>query len=254
MDYRAFHQLSYGLYTVTTRFGGVNAGFIANTVFQVTSSPPQVAVSCHKNNNTLGFILKSRIFSISVLKKDASEKLIGEFGYMSGRDMDKFAHVHTEEKVTGAPVVTDSAVAWLDCRLVNTVDTGTHMLLIAEVVDSGLLSEDEPLTYAWYREKYKLTSPKNSPTYLDKEKLGAFTEPRKPVTEIRKPETDTAKPETIEEVDNEPYICSICGHIYNPEEGDMAAGIPPGTPFSDLPEDYRCPICNAGKDYFRPMH
>lgn len=247
MDYRAFHQLSYGIYLVTTRFEGVNAGFIANTVFQVTSTPPQVAVSCHKNNSTLGFIMKSRIFSISVLKKDASEKLIGEFGYMSGRDIDKFAHVHAEEKVTGAPVVTDSAVAWLDCRLVNTVDTGSHMLLIAEVVDCGLLSEEEPLTYAWYREKYKLSSPKNSPTYLDKEKTGAISETKKPVTE-------DVKPDITEDEDDDPYICSICGHVYRPEEGDMAAGIPPGTPFSDLPEDYRCPICNAGKDYFRPMH
>ncbi|HPE75901.1 MAG TPA: rubredoxin [Draconibacterium sp.] len=43
----------------------------------------------------------------------------------------------------------------------------------------------------------------------------------------------------------------MCGFQYDPEEGDPALGIPPGTPFEDLPEDYRCPICNAGKDYFK---
>ena len=47
------------------------------------------------------------------------------------------------------------------------------------------------------------------------------------------------------------YTCSICGFEYNPEEGDPALGIPPGTPFEDLPDDYKCPICNAGKDYFK---
>ena len=47
------------------------------------------------------------------------------------------------------------------------------------------------------------------------------------------------------------YTCSICGFQYNQEEGDPTAGIAPGTPFEDLPEDYKCPICNAGKEYFK---
>jgi rubredoxin len=47
------------------------------------------------------------------------------------------------------------------------------------------------------------------------------------------------------------FTCQICGFQYNPEEGDPTAGIPPGTPFEDLPDDYKCPICNAGKEYFK---
>jgi rubredoxin len=46
------------------------------------------------------------------------------------------------------------------------------------------------------------------------------------------------------------FTCTVCGYQYDPEEGDPTAGIPPGTSFEDLPEDYRCPICNAGKEYF----
>ena len=246
MDSRAFYKMTYGVYTVATEFEGKKAGFIANTVFQVTSSPPRIAVSCHKNNHTLEFILKSRILSLSVLSKEASEKVIGEFGYMSGRDIDKFARTKTVTKVTGAPVVLDSAVAWFDCRLVNTLDAGSHILLIAEVADGGILTDDEPLTYAWYREKFKLTSPKNSPTYIEKENL--------PVNgEVSKTTKETSDERAVAD-DSEPYICNICGFVYHPDEGDMASGIPPGTSFSDLPEDYRCPICNAGKDYFRPMH
>ena len=46
------------------------------------------------------------------------------------------------------------------------------------------------------------------------------------------------------------YKCTVCGYIYDPVEGDPSAGIEPGTPFSDLPADYVCPICGAGKDEF----
>ena len=46
------------------------------------------------------------------------------------------------------------------------------------------------------------------------------------------------------------YKCVICGYIYDPTEGDPEEGIRPGTPFSDLPDDFICPICGAGKDEF----
>lgn len=46
------------------------------------------------------------------------------------------------------------------------------------------------------------------------------------------------------------YKCIVCGYIYDPEQGDTAGGIEPGTKFSDLPDDYICPICGASKDEF----
>lgn len=46
------------------------------------------------------------------------------------------------------------------------------------------------------------------------------------------------------------YKCVVCGYIYDPVEGDPSDGIKPGTPFSDLPDDYICPVCGAGKDEF----
>jgi rubredoxin len=48
----------------------------------------------------------------------------------------------------------------------------------------------------------------------------------------------------------EKYKCVVCGYIYDPEEGDSSAGIEPGISFSDLPVDYICPVCGAGKDEF----
>jgi rubredoxin len=48
----------------------------------------------------------------------------------------------------------------------------------------------------------------------------------------------------------EKYKCAICGYIYEPELGDPDGDVEPGTPFSELPDDYICPICAAGKDEF----
>ncbi len=48
------------------------------------------------------------------------------------------------------------------------------------------------------------------------------------------------------------YRCVICGHVYDPAEGDPSTGIPPGTLFADLPEDWVCPDCGAAKSDFEP--
>lgn len=243
MKYKAFHKLSYGLYIVATEFEGKKAGYIGNTAFQVTSNPPQIAISSHKNNATTDKILNSKIFSVSVLQKEANTALIGEFGFMSGADIDKFRNVKAITSITGAPVIVESTVAWFDCKVVNFVDVGSHILFIGEVLESEVISGDEPLTYSYYREKYKMLAPKNAPTYVEKEKLEKEVVPGPEI----KPE-----PKTEPVIDNElsSYTCSICGFRYNPEEGDPTMGVPPGTSFEDLPEDYKCPICNAGKEYF----
>ena len=89
-----------------------------------------------------------------------------------------------------------------------------------------------------------MLAPKNAPTYVEKEKLEKEGEPE-PIIET-KYEPAPGKSETNSDI----HICSICGFQYDPEQGDPSLGIPPGTPFEDLPEDYKCPICNAGKEYF----
>lgn len=244
MKYSSFHKISYGVYIVATRFNGINAGYIANTVFQVTSEPSQIAISCHKKNASTAKILESKVFSVSVLKKDTSTSLIGQFGFMSGEEMDKFKDIETVTAKTGAPIVIDSSIAWFDCKVTLHQDLGTHVLIVGEVVDSDIVSDEEPLTYAHYREKYKMLSPKNSPTYIEKEKLDQ--EKKQSEQPAEKPITETTSKEDRMAV----FTCSVCGFQYDPEEGDPTVGIPPGTPFSELPDDYRCPICNAGKEYF----
>jgi len=238
MRLKAFHKFSYGLYIIASEFQGKKAGYIANTTFQVTSEPPQLAISCHKNNQTTEVILGSGVFSVSVLKKDVNMKIIGDFGFSSSGVIDKFAGVNYMKGPSGAPIVMDSSVAWFDCKVTKTIDLGTHYMIIGEVLDADEIADEDPLTYQYYREKYKMYSPKNSPTYIEKSKL---EEEIPPVSE----------PEHEHVFDGESYVCVICGFTYNPEEGDPSMGIPPGTRFEDLPDDYKCPICNASKDYFK---
>ena len=50
----------------------------------------------------------------------------------------------------------------------------------------------------------------------------------------------------------EKYMCSVCGYVYNPNNGDPSQGIKPGTAFEDLPDDWTCPVCGSSKDKFEP--
>jgi len=46
------------------------------------------------------------------------------------------------------------------------------------------------------------------------------------------------------------WVCMVCGYVYDPEAGDADGGIAPGTAFEDIPNDWVCPVCGAGKDQF----
>lgn len=47
------------------------------------------------------------------------------------------------------------------------------------------------------------------------------------------------------------YRCSVCGYLYDPENGDNAGGIEPGTPFEELPDNWTCPVCGVGQQEFK---
>lgn len=49
------------------------------------------------------------------------------------------------------------------------------------------------------------------------------------------------------------WVCTCCGYVYDPEMGDPEAGIPPGTPFDKLPENWMCPLCQALKKAFEKL-
>ncbi len=165
LNRQVFTQISYGLYIVTSLREGKTNGQIVNTILQVTSEPPRVAVIINKNNLTHEFIAKSRIFGASVLDTATPMTFIGLFGFKSGKNEDKLSKVQFVQGSTGVPLVTEHALSVLEARVTDEIDVGTHTLFVGDVVTAEVLRSGEPLTYAYYHTHLKGRSPKNAPTY-----------------------------------------------------------------------------------------
>ena len=155
MDKKAMYQLSYGLFVVTAKDEKDN-GCITNTAIQVTTTPNQIALAVNKANYTHDMMLATGVFNISIISTAASFALFERFGFQSGRDTDKFQGFENYKRAdNGVTYITEGTNAVLCCKLVNTVDVGTHTLFIAEVTDASLLSDVPPATYAYYLSEIK---------------------------------------------------------------------------------------------------
>lgn len=189
MDKKALYQISSGLYLVSSKESDHRAGCIINTLMQVTSSPVQVTITVNKENDTTNTILKSRVFSVTMLTQNVDMNIIASFGFQSSKDVDKFGtrEVFTDE--LGNPYIKEGMNARLACKVVKEVDLGSHILFVGEVVEGEVLSSEESMTYAYYQKEKKGTSPKNAPTYQEPEKSKKTR-----------------------------WRCKICGYIYEGEE------------------------------------
>ena len=172
MNLSALHKLGYGMYIVCSRKGDRLNGQTANTVFQITSEPPTVAVSINKNNLTHEFIKDSRVFTASVLYQATPLSFIGRFGFKSGRDIDKLEGINYKIGVTRAPVVLDNAVAYLEAEVIQDVDVGTHTIFIGRVVAAEIINENACMTYEYYHQVKRGTTPKTAPSYIGESKGG----------------------------------------------------------------------------------
>ncbi len=170
MNVKALYKIGYGLYVVTSKKGDQLNGQIANTVFQVTAEPPTIAVSINKNNLTHQFIKESRVFAASVLCQSTPLTFIGRFGFKSGRDTDKFDGINYKIGETGAPVVIENAVAYLEAKVKQAVNAGTHTIFIGEVVNAEVISEEVCMTYDYYHQIKGGKTPKAAATYIEEKK------------------------------------------------------------------------------------
>lgn len=226
MNPAALHNISYGLYVLTTNESDTPYGCIVNTVFQITSQPPRLAVSCNRDNFTHDKILSSESFGVTVLSEACDPSLIGTFGYKSGRDVDKFSELtYSDGEKTGVPLLDEQGMTTFECKLIDSLQVGTHTIFIGEVLDSSVTNTSErEMTYRYYHEVLKGSAPKNAPTYQ--------------AEKATKPPTSTS----------EIWVCSICGYVYDSTVGEGDA--PAGTRFADLPNEWVCPICGVGKEMF----
>jgi len=173
LDLKALFKVGYGMYVVSAQSGEKLNGQVANTMFQITAEPPTVAVSINKLNLTHDYVTHSRAFSVAVLSEETPMTYIGQFGFKSGRDLDKFAGTEYKLGSTGAPIPLDYALAFLEAEVIGELDCGTHTLFLGKLVNAEVLAEGTPMTYAFYHEVKRGKSPKTAPTYIKPESVQA---------------------------------------------------------------------------------
>lgn len=228
MDPNVLHNLSYGMYVASSNKADRLNGQIVNTVFQITSEPVTIAISISKKNLTHEYIAASSRFALSILDERAPLSFIGTFGFKSGRTEDKFKGVTYKVLDSGCPVVLDNTICYLEARVIKALDCFTHTLFLGEMTASQMLKSGRPMTYAYYHQEKRGTTPENAPTFIKEEAPGA----RK---EICLPK----------------YRCVVCNYIYDPAAGDPDNGVAPLTPFEQIPDTWVCPICGADKSQFK---
>lgn len=174
----AMFKLSYGLFVLTAKDGDKDNGCIINTAMQITDKPLQIAVCVNKSNFTHDMIVKSGKLNLSVLSEKADFEIFKRFGFVSGRDTDKFADFFDVKRSENDLLyVTKGVNSFMSAQVVSVVDCGTHSMFIAEVTEAKVLSEDKSVTYEYYFANIK---PKP-----EKKKKG--------------------------------YVCKICGYVYEGE-------------------------------------
>jgi flavin reductase (DIM6/NTAB) family NADH-FMN oxidoreductase RutF len=141
---QVLRTFTYGIYAVSCANEGEVNLFTANWLTQVSFDPPLLAVSVEKISKSLPMILRSRKFTVNILRSGDRE-LAGKLGKSALRDPDKLANIPFHLGLNGCPIL-DNALAWVDCEARNTVEAGDSTLVIAEVIDVGMLGEGQPLT------------------------------------------------------------------------------------------------------------
>ena len=182
MNTQAFFKLSYGLFVSATKAYQKMNGCIINTVTQVADNPKRIILAINKQNLTCELVQKSGIVSISVLSESAPFSLFQNFGFQSGREVDKFVGVPFAMTKQELPYLTEHTNAYFDCKVLNSYDLDTHMMFLAEVVDADVLSDEKEMTYSYYHE---------------------FVKP---------------KPDSTESAPKKGWRCKVCGYVYEGEE------------------------------------
>lgn len=150
------YNIPYGLYVVTANADGRDNGCISNTLQQVTSTPNQVSVCLNKSNLTTEMILKTGVFTASIISEKADFSLFKRFGFQSGRDVDKFKDFTACRRVAnGTMAITEGTNAFISVKVSQTIDLGTHIMFIGEVTEMATLSDVPSATYSYYQEYIK---------------------------------------------------------------------------------------------------
>ena len=174
-DLTALFNIGYGLYAVTSNDGKKDNALIVNTVTQVTNTPNRIAVTINKENYSHHVIKQTGIMNINCLTTDAPFSVFEKFGFVSGRNVDKFAECETLRSDNGLVFLPRYINSFMSLKVEQYVDLGTHGMFICSVTEARVISDKETMTYTYYHNNVK-----------------------------PKPETEGKKG----------YVCKICGYVY----------------------------------------
>ena len=178
-DMKALFKIGYGLYVVTSNDGVRDNGFIVNAVNQLTDNPYRVSVTINKANYSHDVIKKTGIMNLNCLSVDAPFSVFKNFGFQSGRDVDKFMDIRPFRTDNGLAFLPEYINAVMSLKVEQYVDLGTHGMFICTVEEARVISDTETMTYTFYQN---------------------YVKPR--------PETEGKKG----------FVCKVCGYIYEGDE------------------------------------
>ena len=155
IDLSALFKIGYGLYVVTSNDGKKDNGLIVNTVMQVTSTPTQIAVTINKENYSHHVIKQTGVMNINCLTVDAPFSVFEKFGFVSGRNVDKFADCEPLRSDNGLVVLPRYINSFMSLTVEQYVDLGTHGMFICSITESRVISDRETMSYAYYHSNVK---------------------------------------------------------------------------------------------------
>jgi len=141
----ALKKIVSGVYIIGAAEGGRINAMTAVWATRLSFRPQLVGIAIGRSRFTHPMIEGSGVFSISVLGPEQLG-LARHFGLKSGRDTDKFKGISHITRVTGAPILTD-ALAYLDCRVVSSTETGDHTFFVGEVLEGAVCRAGEAALY-----------------------------------------------------------------------------------------------------------
>ncbi|MBQ3048960.1 MAG: flavin reductase [Oscillospiraceae bacterium] len=174
-DLTALFNIGYGLYVVTSNDGKKDNGLIVNTVTQVTNTPNRIAVTINKANYSHHVIKQTGIMNINCLTEEAPFAVFEKFGFVSGRNVDKFADCEVLRSDNGLVFLPRNINSFMSLKVEQYVDLDTHGMFICSVTEARVISDKATMTYTYYQNNVK-----------------------------PKPETDGKKG----------YVCKVCGYVY----------------------------------------
>ena len=173
-DMTALFRIGYGLYVVTSNDGKKDNGLIVNTVTQLTDTPNRIAVNINKANYSHHVIKQTGVLNVNCLSVDAPFSVFQQFGFQTGRSVDKFAGQKVYRSDNGLVFLDKYINAFMSLKVEQYVDLGTHGMFICSVTEARVMNDLDTMTYTYYQKNVK-----------------------------PKPETDGKKG----------FVCKVCGYI-----------------------------------------